>query len=200
MAVMEQMERKSLTLEKLSGKEGGITQDFCSTQTSKDRAFGILSELKMIYGSKFSTIVRGEQEMNEAINLWGWGLKDVDDKTVKLALSQCVNESKYPPTLNEFKQICDSLKKRESFGNPNNYQNVKSKNDTPIGRIINEGAFICSKLKEIYPEKSWFQIAAVFTRLKTKLRPMHTGMDEVGFLLELKKYSKESLAEAVELI
>lgn len=154
----------------------------------------------MVFGNKFSVLARDDRELNEASRIWDWGLKDFEDKTIHMALKQCVNESKYPPTLNEFKQICENLKKRETFDNPSNYQNIKAKNDTPIGRIINEGANICSKLKEIYPEKSWFQVAVVFTRLKTKLRPMHTGMEEVGFLSELSKYSKEDLLDALELI
>lgn len=62
---------------------------------------------------------------------------------------------------------------------------------------ISRGATVCKKLKIIYPEKSWMDIAVVFTNVKKKIRILYDGKTEPDFLKELEKFSVSDLQEAI---
>ncbi len=70
--------------------------------------------------------------------------------------------------------------------------------------IINLGAPICQKLKDIFfPNETWFksykEVSKKFTELKVLARKFFSGKSDVEILQELGKYSTEDLMELMNL-
>lgn len=144
-----------------------------------------------------------ENEKKEQAKIWEKELEGIEKKYIDQALEDCTSKYQWPPTLDQFKKLCLSYQGSSRFQWSDEVvkkTSNKSKNETPVGITIDEGAKVCKKLKKIYPEKNWWQIASVFTNLKMKTRTYYPGMEEVGFLQELNKYSKEDLMESLGLI
>lgn len=63
--------------------------------------------------------------------------------------------------------------------------------------IIEEGAFICKRLKSIYPEKDWMEISEMFTKLKKATRKFYPNLKDFDMLIQLHSYTNQDLMEAL---
>ena len=140
--------------------------------------------------------------MKAAINLWAMHLQDIEDEYVNKALDEMVDKFSWSPDVAEFKKLCLSFKGSSripwaeevlKFEKP---KNAKVTN-AHVRTVIDEGAEICKKLKEIYPDKTWMGIAGLFTELKKKARIYHPGLDDIKIIRELMKYSRQDVIDAL---
>lgn len=158
--------------------------------------------LKVTYPSKTSNIYGTPEQMTAAINLWAVHLKDIEDEFVDRAIEEVVDKFAWSPDVAEFKKLCmsykgssktpwveDVLKFKEPKNNKVTNLHVKT--------IIDEGAEICKRLKNIYPNKSWMSISGVFTTLKQKCRVYHLGLEDIKLIRELLKYSDHDVLDAL---
>jgi hypothetical protein len=129
-------------------------------------------------------------------------LDGIEDEFVNRAIEDCVNKFAWCPDVAEFKQLCMSYKGSSKipwaeevlkFEKP---KNAKVTN-AHVRTVIDEGAEICKKLKEIYPDKTWMGIAGLFTDLKKKARIYHPGLDDIKLIRELMKYSRQDMIDAL---
>lgn len=118
------------------------------------------------------------------------------------ALKECPDVFKWPPEIAEFKELCT---KHERYRKPtyNPYERtIEHKpiyRDLNVQKIIDNGAVVCKKLKEIYPELSWMSISNKFTALKKASRKYYPKLNEVQFLDKLTKYTNHDIAEALKI-
>lgn len=139
-----------------------------------------------------------------SLRLWDNDLKDVSNDIIKKVLDSLSDKfPSWPPTLGEFKQAClavqgDSKFKwshdvvKKSFEKPS----TRSSN-LDIQRIIDEGAKICKKLKEIYPELDWYQIADKFTSLKKVGRTYYPKLKELQMIEKLSSFNISEIKETI---
>ena len=69
-----------------------------------------------------------------------------------------------------------------------------------LKQIINLGAPICERIKQIYyPDKPWVecykQVSTKFTQLKTIAKNFYTDKNEREILMELTKYSHDDIRD-----
>jgi len=64
-----------------------------------------------------------------------------------------------------------------------------------VTEIINLGAIVCKKLKNIFPEKNWFQIAEIFSKLKKIVNVGLEGLNQKEKLLKISKFSEDDLKD-----
>jgi hypothetical protein len=109
-----------------------------------------------------------------------------------------VEHNDWPPNAQEFIFLCEKMhaEKNKWDDIPKVPSNING-GDVHIRRIIDEGALICKKLKDIYPDKGWLEIAKIFTKLKSKTRIAYGNYDNLGFLIELNKFNTDSLLDAI---
>jgi hypothetical protein len=140
--------------------------------------------------------------VSSAINLWSSHLYGIEDEYVNRAMEQCVDKFAWCPDVAEFKQLCMSYKGSSKtpwaeevlkFEKPKNAHVTNAH----VRTVIDEGAEICKKLKEIYPDKTWMGIASLFTELKKKARIYHPGLDDIKLIRELMKYSPQDVIDAL---
>jgi hypothetical protein len=140
--------------------------------------------------------------MKAAINLWATHLKDIEDEYVQKAMEEVVDKFVWSPDIAEFRKLCLSFKGSSKtpwseevlkFEKP---KNAKVTNEH-VRTVIDEGAEICKRLKDIYPEKTWMGISSVFTEFKKKARIYHPGLDDLKLIRELMKYSRQDTIDAL---
>lgn len=137
-----------------------------------------------------------------AAKLWATHLHGIEEEYIKRALREVVDKFAWCPDVAEFKQLCMLYKGSSKipwseevlkFEKP---KNAKVTN-AHIRTVIDEGAEICKKLKEIYPEKTWMGISGLFTDLKKKARIYHPGLDDIKLIRDLMKYSRQDVIDAL---
>lgn len=129
-------------------------------------------------------------------------LYGIEDEYVNRAMEQCVDKFAWFPDVAEFKQLCMSYKGSSKipwsedvlkFEKPKNSHVTNAH----VRTVIDEGAEICKRLKNIYPDKTWMGIAGLFTELKKKARIYHPGLDDIKLIRELMKYSHQDVIDAL---
>jgi hypothetical protein len=117
-------------------------------------------------------------------------------------MEDCVDKFAWCPDVAEFKQLCMSYKGSSKtpwaeevlkFEKPKNAHVTNAH----VRTIIDEGAEICKRLKNIYPDKTWMGVASLFTELKKKARIFHPGLDDLKLIRELIKYSDQDVIDAL---
>lgn len=140
--------------------------------------------------------------MKAAIKLWATHLRDVEDEFVNRAMEEMVDKFAWAPDVAEFKKLCLSYKGNSKipwaedvlkFEKPKNAHVTNAH----VRTVIDEGAEICKRLKNIYPDKTWMGIASLFTELKKKARIYHPGLDDIKLIRELMKYSNQDVIDAL---
>lgn len=160
------------------------------------RALKILVRLRALHSDKFNgKPVKGE-DLDRISIIWGKELSDISDNDINRALSECSSKFSWAPNISEFKNLCLSYKPSNLIPWSKSNDSLQVEKDN-LQRIINEGAKICKQLKEIYPDKSWWQIADIFKIFKLNTRKFYPNLNNLDFLLELVKYKKENIMEAL---
>jgi hypothetical protein len=140
--------------------------------------------------------------MKAAINLWATHLRDIEDEFVNRSMEEVVDKFSWPPDVAEFRKLCMSYKGSSrtpwaeevlKFEKPK----VEPYNNQQVNTLIVEGAEICKRLKNIYPEKTWMAVAGLFTQLKNKARPYYPGMTDINLIRELMKYGDQDMIDAL---
>lgn len=140
--------------------------------------------------------------METAIRLWARHLSGIEDEYINRAIDTCVDKFSWAPDVAEFKQLAMSFKGSSKtpwveevlkFEEPKNNKVT----NLHVKAVIDEGADICKKLKNIYPNKSWMTISGVFTTLKQKARIYHEGLDDLELIRVLAKYSHQDVLDAL---
>jgi len=140
--------------------------------------------------------------MKVAINLWATHLQGIEDEYVNRAMEEVVDKFVWSPDVAEFKKLCMSYKGSSKtpwveevlkFEKPK----VEPYNNQQVNTLIVEGAEICKRLKNIYPEKTWMAVAGLFTQLKNKARPYYPGMTDINLIRELMKYGDQDMIDAL---
>lgn len=121
----------------------------------------------------------------------------ISKNIIEKALERCIDIFKWPPEIAEFKEFCMSIK-RNHFPDDVVDAPVRKKLDQ-TGKIINEGAKICAKIKEIYPELNWYQIANKFTLLKKKSKTFYPDHSELEIMSKLYSYPNEDIKDMINL-
>lgn len=129
-------------------------------------------KIKFLYPQKFSVNYKTEEELKIAGAIWTKSLADIYDNTIVRALDECIDKFTWPPEIAEFRQLCKAIQgdsRLQYADKVLSYQREKvTHSNLNVQRIIDEGAAICKKLKDIYPDLTWFQIADKFSLLKKK--------------------------------
>lgn len=138
--------------------------------------------------------------MTSAIKLWAKHLDGIEDEYVNRAMQEMVDKFSWPPDVSDFKQLAMSYKGSNrlpwaneviKFEKPKNH----TRTNQAVERIINEGSIICKRLKEIFPDLTWYKIANKFTELKNKTKVYHAELNDLNLLLALQKYTHQDLAD-----
>lgn len=130
-------------------------------------------------------------------------MKDISNEIIDNAFEKCVDKFKWPPEISEFKEICMSIKGSQKYPWSEDVMKLTfekpkiSSSNLEVQRIINEGAKICKKLKEIYPELDWYKISDKFTSLKKIGRTYYPNIKEIDMLEKLSNFSILEIKEAV---
>lgn len=149
----------------------------------------VLNEFRKIYGNKFDRLYKNEIDILEAQDKWSKCLKEFDDEVIDKAISLSPSRFQWPPNLKEFMDLCKSLDKKD-FGIKNNYS-VSNSQDENVKRIIDEGAVVCKRLKQIYPNKSWMEVASLFSKLKAFQRSLHKDDSTLEIILVLQEVDND---------
>lgn len=148
-----------------------------------------------MYGSKFDRVYKNELDILEAQDKWSKCLKEFGDEVIEKAVTLAPSRFQWPPNLKEFMDLCKSLGSHE-FGARKNFS-VSSSQDSNVKRIIDEGAVVCNRLKNIYPHKSWMEVAALFTKLKVFSRSIHKGLSDLEIILGLQNVDDDYYRDAL---
>ena len=154
------------------------------------------------YGNKFISQFPTDEIYETALRVWEIALKDISGEIMNLSLNSLPDRyPSWPPTVGEFKEICTAFKGSERFKMwPMELTMLDSKStysNLNVSRVIDDGAVICKRLKEIYPESSFMSISNLFTRLKNTCKKYYPHLDGSGLIKELSKYSNEDIKEAL---
>lgn len=158
--------------------------------------------LRTTYPSKTANIYGSPEQIEVAVNLWARHLVGIEDEYINRAMEECVDKFAWAPDVAEFKQMVMGFKgSSKTPWSEEVLKFEKPKNDyvsnVQVRTIIDEGAEICKRLKNIYPEKTWMGIAAVFTEFKKKARIYYPGFDDLKLIRELMKYSDQDTIDAL---
>lgn len=158
--------------------------------------------LRTTYPSKTANIYGSPEQIEVAVNLWARHLLGIEDEYVNRAMEECIDKFSWPPDVAEFKQMVMSFKGSSKIPwSEEVLKFEKPKNDkvsnAQVRTIIDEGAEICKRLKNIYPEKTWMQIATLFTLIKKNARIYYPGFDDLKLIRELMKYSHQDVIDAL---
>ena len=158
----------------------------------------LFAEFKKRYLHKWTSQFQSPIEEQQVMNFWAQELADVSAEHLAKAMKVVSDRYlEWPPTIGQFKQMCFS------FGKYKEYKDIE-KEELPskfkinsVTPLIDAGAVVCKKLKILYPELNWYQIADVFTTVKKKIRPLVNFKTALEFLNYLGEYSVEDLNDAL---
>jgi hypothetical protein len=158
--------------------------------------------LQGFYGNKFISQFPTDEIYTTALRVWEIALKDISGEIMNLSINSLPERyPSWPPTVGEFKEICMAFKGSEKFKMwPQELMMIDSKStysNLNVNRLIDDGAFICKRLKEIYPELGFMKISNLFTRLKNTCKKFYPHLDDSDLIKELSKYSDEDIKEAL---
>ena len=138
------------------------------------------------------------------LGVWDNALKDISNDTIKKVFESLPDRfPSWPPTPGEFKELCKAIQGSSNFAwskdvIKKSYEKHKpSSSNLDISRIIDEGAKVCGKLKEIYPDLDWYQIADKFTKLKKVYRTYYPKLKELEMIENLSKLSINEIKETI---
>lgn len=154
-----------------------------------------------MYPNRF--LYKTSEEISLACGTWARELKEFSTEVLELALNACLSKHHWMPNLGEFKSICSSISKSSLFDNSSKKlssvnSNLPSNQNLNIKRLIDEGAFICKRLKKIFPDKNWMKIAVMFGQLKDFERKMYKNVDDLNIILQLIGRDNDYLREVLE--
>jgi len=158
----------------------------------------ILVRLRGLFSNKSNEKASNSEELKRISIIWESELKDISDNDINRAISECSSKFSWAPNIAEFKNLCLSYKP-SSFIPWVPTENKKKNSYESINRIINEGAIVCKKLKEIYPDLSWMKIGSIFTKVKNSTKKFHPNCSNLEFLIELSKYNKQDLIDSLNI-
>lgn len=202
------MEKLMNYMEKVEESQKQVgTKSLCESsqhgQTVKSsRAMKLMTALRAIYGTKFSKSYPTTHELMLAASLWERQLSEFTNEILERATNECINKFEWPPGIAEFKSLCKSLRGDSKvpwaedvlkFEKPKRDKRTQS----DVQRIIEEGAWFCKKLKILYPEKSWMEIAKVSCKAKNSAKKFYPEFSEINILIELNKYKNLDLLELI---
>lgn len=97
-------------------------------------------------------------------------METISDQSCTWAINECINHFGWPPDIAEFKQLAKSKEgsSRYQFSEEVLKFPETIKTNGKFENMINEGAIVCKRLKNLYPDKTWLQISALFTQVKKK--------------------------------
>ena len=153
LAMMEKLE--SIDLSMMSSEKSGQNRGLITMQC-----------LKEIF-KRCSTTWQATDQTKFDAKIWTEELSQFNDNIIKKSLMYCKDNLKWHPNLAEFRQIC-LREQRNSHGYIESPIRATKETDYSVKRIIDEGAQICKKIKQIYPDASWTRISRMFTVLKEK--------------------------------
>ena len=62
--------------------------------------------------------------------------------------------------------------------------------------MIDVGAIICKRIKDIKPECTWYEVARLFSRIKHDARKYFAELDDLAFLRSIERnYSRQALED-----
>lgn len=160
--------------------------------------------MQSLYSNKFSTALQNEEIYLASLAVWDTALKDMSNETIKKAIDDLPNRfPSWPPTPGEFKELCVSYEgsKRFKFASDvlvlaHENSSYKSSNEL-TEKVIHNGSKICKKLKEIYPDDSYMEIAEKFNKLKVIARSYYNELSDVDVFIKLVDMSVLEIKETL---
>jgi len=122
-------------------------------------------------------------------------LREISDEVIDKAIEECVDKHKWPPEIADFKQLCMSLKGSANIPWFDEVMKAASIPNAKVKVFIDEGADICKRLKNLYPNESWMKIGNRFGVLKARAKVFHSELSDINLLREISKYTDEDISD-----